>query len=216
LKPGDALLDLACGQGVLERQIPAEVYYQGIDVSNSLIQFAKQHTQVAEHHFAVGDVTRPLPIQKQGFTHAAIVLALQNLEHPELALKHAAERLAPNGMLVIVINHPMFRIPRQSSWGVDEQNKMQYRRVDRYLSPLKIPITAAPSQGQRSAVTWSFHQPLSMYAQQLHNAGFAIETIEELGSDKVSEGKAAKMENRSRTEFPLFMVIVAKKYSTVV
>lgn len=206
-----SLLDLACGQGVLERQVPESVYYQGIDISPSLIQHAKDHAKTPEHHFAVGNITHPLPIKKQNFTHAAIVLALQNIEQPELALQHTAEHLAEHGTLVIVLNHPCFRIPRQSSWGVDEGNKTQYRRIDRYLSPLSIPITAAPSKGARSAVTWSYHFPLSAYSEFLSKAGFVIENIEELGSDKVSVGKAAKMENRSRSEFPLFLAMKVRK-----
>ena len=216
LSENSSLLDLACGQGVLERQISPSVYYQGIDISPSLINYAKTQIHNPNHHVAVGNVTRPLPIAKTNFSHAAIVLALQNIEEPELALQQAADRLAPNGTLVLMLNHPAFRIPRQSSWGIDEKTKTQFRRVDRYLSPLKIPITAAPGQGQRSAITWSYHQPISAYSAFLNNAGFVIEIIEELGSDKVSVGKAAKMENRSRVEFPLFMAIKARKVSTTV
>ena len=216
LSENSSLLDLACGQGVLERQIPPSVYYQGIDISPSLIQYAKAQIHNPNHHVVVGNVTRPLPIAKTGFTHAAIVLALQNIEEPEPILKQVAERLAPNGTLVLMLNHPAFRIPRQSSWGIDEKNKLQFRRVDHYLTPLKIPITAEPSKGQRSAIVWSYHQPMSAYRAFLQKAGFVIEIIEELGSDKVSVGKAAKMENRSRVEFPLFMAIKARKVSITV
>jgi hypothetical protein len=45
----------------------------------------------------------------------------------------------------------------------------------------------------------------------LRNAGFVITRIEEWTSDKESEGKAAKQENRARAEFPLFMAIQALK-----
>ncbi|HKY74300.1 MAG TPA: methyltransferase domain-containing protein, partial [Patescibacteria group bacterium] len=211
LNAGDSLLDLACGQGVLERQIPASVHYVGLDIAPSLIMFATEHARNKDHRFAEADVTKPLPLQKHDFTHASLILSLQNIEKPELALKTAADHLQKNGTFVIIMNHPCFRIPRQSSWGIDERNKTQYRRIDRYISPMKIPITAAPSREQRSQVTWSFHFPLSTYSQFLQEAGFVIERIEELGSDKVSVGKAASMENRSRAEFPLFLAISARK-----
>jgi hypothetical protein len=109
------------------------------------------------------------------------------------------------------MNHPCFRIPRQSSWKVDDEQKIQYRRIDRYTSPMKIPIQAHPSKGQSSATTWSFHHPLASYSQWLNETGFVIELIEEWHSNKVSTGKAAKMENRSREEIPLFLAIKAKK-----
>ncbi len=206
-----SLLDLGCGQGVLERHLPSTLSYTGVDVAPSLIEYAKRNAKNPKHTFFVGDVTRSLSLPPSSFTHATIVLALQNMEDSASALKQAARFLKIGGQLIIVLNHPMFRIPRQSSWGIDEQNKIQYRRVDRYLSPIRIPITATPSQGQKSQVTWSYHKPLSLYAAELRNAGFVITMIEELGSDKVSEGKASKMENRSRAEFPLFMVIVAER-----
>ncbi len=109
--------------------------------------------------------------------------------------------------MVLVLNHPAFRIPRQSGWG-EHTNKIQYRYINRYLTPLEIPITMHPGQSQ-SAMTWSYHVPISFYAQALASAGLVIETIEEWTSDKQSEGKAARMENRARAEIPLFMAIVA-------
>jgi hypothetical protein len=41
--------------------------------------------------------------------------------------------------------------------------------------------------------------------------GFLIERIEEWVSPKKSEGVMAKVEDRARAEFPLFMAMVAKK-----
>lgn len=206
-----SILDFASGQGVLERHIPPSIHYEGIDISPALIKSAKSLCKVSQHQFHVGDATHSLPIKKTDFTHAAILLALQNIEHPELVLKNGFKHLSSGGRLVIVLNHPCFRIPRQSSWKVDEEQKVQYRRLDRYMSPMKIPIQANPSKGQQSVQTWSFHHSLSDYSKWLREAGFLIEAMEEWCSDKVSTGKAAKMENRSRMEFPLFLAIAAIK-----
>ncbi len=79
---------------------------------------------------------------------------------------------------------------------------------------MKIPIQAHPSKGKDSPVTWTFHHPLSSYFQWLNATGFTVETMEEWVSTKESEGKNAKMENRSRAEFPLFLTIVANKVVT--
>lgn len=133
------------------------------------------------------------------------------MKEPKLAFDNIAKHLAPMGKLVIAMNHPCFRIPRQSSWKVDEQQKIQYRRIDRYSSSMEIPIQAHPSKGNESVSTWTFHHPLSVYSLWLKQSGFAIELIEEWHSNKVSTGGAAKMENRSRAEFPLFLAIRAIK-----
>lgn len=211
LKENSTLLDLACGQGVLSRAILPSVEYYGLDLSKDLIESAISQNKNQKHHFKVADITRDLPLTKYNFTHAAIILAIQNIENPVNVFKVAYKHLEPHAKMLIVMNHPCFRIPRQSSWGIDEQNKLEYRRINRYLSPLKIPVQAEPSKGRRSPITWSFHYSLNDYSQALFDAGFGILKLEEWVSDKVSNGKAAKMENRSRHEFPLFLALLTEK-----
>lgn len=207
MKPGSRLLDLACGQGVLARNLPSGVEYVGVDASPSLIQEAKKKSG---HRFIVGDASQPLNEGK--FSHASIILALQNIEDGKAVLNNASASLEPGGKCLVVLNHPCFRIPRQSSWGVDDAKKLQYRRIDRYLTPLKIPIQTHPGK-QESEETWTFHHPLSTYAKWMAESGLAIETIEEWVSDKKSTGANARMENRSREEFPLFLAILSRKLS---
>ena len=210
LQPDSRLLDLGCGQGILAKKIPAITQYVGWDAAPALIRFAQTAVKTPHATFAVRDVTKKTEGQKQMFTHAAIILALQNMEHPAGALLTAAQHLEKNGRLVVVLNHPCFRIPRQSGWGIDEKTKQQYRWLNRYKSEMKIPIEMHP--GQRDAtVTWSFHHSLHDISAMLTAAGFVITSIEEWTSTKESVGSAARMENRARSEFPLFMTIVAQK-----
>lgn len=210
LKPESRVVDLGCGQGILARQIPPAIPYLGIDLSQSLIHSAKTRTKEKNRQFLGADLGKPLKIKtEQSFTHATLILALQNIENTQVVLDNAANLLTPGGRLFIVLNHPCFRIPRQTSWGIDEQKQIQYRRVDRYLSSLKIPIQTHPGQKNSDAETWSFHHSLTTYSQSLNKAGFMIEKIEEWCSDKKSTGSKAKMEDFSREEFPLFMLIVA-------
>ncbi len=206
LQSGDSLLDLGCGQGVLSRRIPAKVDYHGFDISPSLIQEAQKKS---DHKFDIADITKPLPLKKE-FSHAALILVLQNLENHQKAFENAAHHLKPGGHLVIVMNHPCFRVPRQSSWGIDESKKLQYRRIDRYMEPLKVPIQTHPGQSDKSPQTWSFHHPLSTYIEGLAKTGFVVEKLEEWLSDKLSTGSKAKMENRSRLEFPLFLSLLLR------
>ncbi|MCH9609495.1 MAG: hypothetical protein S4CHLAM45_10170 [Chlamydiales bacterium] len=195
-----SLLDLGCGQGILARFIPKGVRYQGIDLSPSLIQSAQS---APLHTFTVADACKPLKIGK--FSHACAMLSLQNMEHADQAIKNISKHLEPNGTFVCVLNHPCFRIPRQSHWGVDKPKKLQYRRIDRYLTPMDIPIHL------RGETTMTFHHSLSDYSQWLYKSGLQIVVMEEWTSDKLSSGSASKMENRARNEFPLFLTIKSQK-----
>ncbi|MCB1110690.1 MAG: class I SAM-dependent methyltransferase [Chlamydiia bacterium] len=203
-KEGDAVLDLGCGQGILARQLPKKIDYLGIDLAKPLIEKAQSYTH---HSFKVGDATAPLSLSKKDFSHVTFILSLQNMKQGNLAIQNGAHHLRKRGKLILVLNHPCYRIPRQSSWGIDEEKKLQYRRVDRYLSPLEIPIQMHPSQKEKSVTTFSYHHPLSTYVDWMTEAGFAITRIEEWHSPKTSTGKKAKMEDRARKEFPLFLAL---------
>lgn len=207
LDDSSAVLDVACGQGVFARQLPKNVRYTGVDISPSLIQEAKKQDKNPLHHYQTLDACSSFKLKDQPFTHALILLAFQNFPMPLVALKNIAGHLEKGGKLTIVLNHPCFRIPRQSSWGIDEPKKLQYRRVDRYMSTLKIPIEAHPGKKQPGEATLSFHYSLSQISAWIREAGFVIEEIEEWSSNKASTGAKAKMENRAREEFPLFMTL---------
>lgn len=206
-----ALLDLACGQGVLARQLPKNISYTGVDISASLIKAAKEASKGMKSEFYVGDASKPLPLSKNDYDFVTILLALQNIEEGKKVVENAKKHLKKGGKFLIILNHPCFRIPRQSSWVVDSAKKTQYRRLDRYFGQMKIPIQMHPGKGASSETTWSFHHPLATYSEWLFNNGFHISKIEEWCSDKVSDGKNATMENRSRDEFPMFMAILATK-----
>jgi len=207
LKPGMSVLDLGCGQGVLARNLPKEIDYCGVDISAALINQAKKYSQSTNQRFMIGDVSAPLSLN-QKFDAIVMILSLQNIKNLAGVMQNTKRLSHPRSRLVVVLNHPCFRIPRQSGWEVDERNKLQKRGVTKYMAEMEIPIATHRSSKQ-SATTWSFHRPLSQYVDQMVKQGFLIEAINELVSDKESQGKVGKMENRSRAEIPLFMVIKA-------
>ncbi|KKU45335.1 MAG: hypothetical protein UX62_C0018G0003 [Microgenomates group bacterium GW2011_GWA2_46_7] len=209
-QPGSIVLDVGCGQGIYARTIPPPVKYVGIDISRDLIIAAKKIDTNPAHQYFVADATQSLPVSETSFDHAVSILALQNMANADSVISHVARALKVGGSFTCVLNHPAFRIPRQSSWGQDPATKIEYRQVNRYLSQLEIPINAHPGD-QRSPVTWSYHQPISYYFTALKRAGLVTTDLLELTSDKKSVGKAARAENRARREFPLFLVIQAVK-----
>lgn len=212
LDENSRVLDLGCGEGILGRKLKEVPTYLGIDASAGLIKNAKLKDPNKEHRYQLGDVTRELKAPNH-FTHAFFILSLQNIAHPKKALENVWNHLEEDGSLTLVLNHPCFRVPKHSSWGVDTQEKKQFRRLERYLSPFRTTIQAHPSQRDRSPATLSFHRPLSLFFTFLKEAGFCVEDFQELCSNKKSYGKMAKAENYARDEFPLFAVLHCRKVS---
>lgn len=203
-----SLLDLGCGQGFLAGMIPKQARYVGVDIGKELIKKGKEHHP--KRKFYVRNLAEELELEEEPFSHAIFLLSLQNIPDLARAIKNGSKYLAPRGKLILVINHPCFRIPRQTSWGYDEGKKMQYRRIDRYQSSMEIPIQMHPGAKEASGASISFHHPLSSYFSALEKAKLKTLSLEELYSAKTSQGKRAKEENRARREFPYFLVIVAE------
>ena len=211
LQTTDALLDIGCGQGILSRKIPQEMEYVGLDIAPSFIKEAQKAALSKKQKFITHDALKPWPIKKEAhFTHATCILALQNMNNPEIVFQELCSRMTPKGLFAVVLNHPCFRIPRQSRWNFDEGSKTQTRELFSYLSPQEIPIVAHPGK-DHSETTWSFHFPLSYYSRVARQYGFTIDLIEEWISPKQSTGSAKNQENRARREFPLFLCLLFRK-----
>ncbi len=207
VRSGEKILDIGCGQGVLAQYIvSAQALYTGIDVSERLIKIAKNR-KINNTSFLVGDARR---LNLSGYDAAVMMLSIQDIDPLEDVIKAVAKAIKVGGRLIIFMNHPAFRIPRQSGWGWDEGRKLQYRRIDRYLTPLAVPMKAY-SKGT-SGVTVSFHRPLQNYVNTLNDHGFVIDRMLEIPTYKVSQpGPNAKAENLSFREIPQFLAIRAIK-----
>jgi len=205
------VLDVACGQGVLCRALAergAEV--TGVDAAPALIESAIARGP-ASVRYLVGDARALTALSAQSFDAAACVLAIQNI-HPTLPVfEGVARALKDRGRLVLVMMHPCFRGPKETSWGWDSARTIQYRRVDRYLVPRKEPIVTHPGSAP-DAYTWSFHKPIEAYVKALRQAGLFIDALEEWPSHKTStSGPRASAENMARKEIPMFLAIRAVK-----
>ncbi len=211
---GKRIIDIACGQGFFSHAYAsAGASVLGVDISPELVKRARERG-VGGARFEVAPASNLKPVPGNSFDGAMIVLALQNIKEMPETLREASRILVAGGTLVLVLNHPCFRIPKASAWGYDETAKMQYRRVERYGTSFSADIDMAPgARGKKpTARTVSFHRPLQEYVKVLAGAGFAVVGLEEWISHRRSEpGPRAKAEDAARKEFPLFLTIVARK-----
>lgn len=206
------VLDLACGEGIVAREISksgAEVY--GADISPELITMAQKKGGVETYHVAAAD---KLNFAKDhSFDAVVCVLALQNMNNIEAVFAECARVLTKDGRFIFVLNHPAFRIPKRSSWGFDKEARTQYRRLDGYMSAVKVTMVAHPGSDS-SAGTVTFHRPLQEWFKSLKKAGLAVIGCEEWISHRQSEaGPRTEAENRARKEFPLFLACEASPHN---
>ncbi len=211
-KPGEKILDVGAGQGVLAPFIvKTGAHYWGVEISEQMLKYARRHhAQIGK--FIRGDACRlsGIPeLQPEFFDAVVYLLSIQDIDPLQDALEAGSWALKTGGRAILLMTHPCFRIPRQSGWGWDENRKLRYRRIDRYLTPLPVPLKPFP--GQRG-VSRSYHRSLQTYANGLAEQGLLIEQIRELPTYKVkTSGTRSRAENLSNKEIPLFLGIRAVK-----
>lgn len=252
---GRKILDIACGQGFFSHAYAAAgAEVLGIDISSELIKRAREGRGVStgaastanvknlpasappkSPRFEIDSASRISAAKNESFDAAIIILALQNIKEMPETIKEASRVLVTGGKLVIVLNHPCFRVLRGSAWGFDEnsigvpselaKSGIQYRRIDRYGNAFSVEVDMTPGTKPDTAAgkfpakfathksfTTSFHRPLQDYFKALSSAGFGVVGLEEWISHKQSQrGPRAAAEDTARKEFPMFMAIVGKK-----
>jgi len=214
IQKGEKILDLACGQGFFTREIVKfGVGVTGVDISEELIQEAKKNVPGAKFH--VAPASKLSFARNQEFDTVLCVLALQNMEDLVPVFKEVHRALKPSGRFLMILNHPAFRVLKRSSWGWDEEQKIQYRRIDGYLSSAKVPIDMHPGL-KTNTKTISYHRSLQDFVKALTNAGFVVSRLEEWESHKKSgKGSRQAAEDRARKEIPLFMALETRSSNRV-
>lgn len=211
--PGMKILEIGAGNGVLSPYIDdAKGYYTGVDISRKLIRFASRHHK-GRGQFVKGDAfnLHQLPgLQMGSFDAVVFMLSLQDIDPLDRIIQSASRALQPNGIMVLFLTHPCFRIPRQSGWGWDRSRKLQYRWIDRYLTALQVPMKSYT--GKKKGATISFHRPLSDYINVLGGCGLLLDHMKEIPTYKIhGPTHHDDARNRADREIPIFLGLRARK-----
>ncbi|MBC8127027.1 MAG: class I SAM-dependent methyltransferase [Gloeobacteraceae cyanobacterium ES-bin-144] len=214
-KQGESVIDVCCGQGVLVKPLlDAGVgKFTGVDASPRLIEAAKtRHGTDRRASWIVADVCKPGTWADGGYDAATCLMAVHDVADVVAMFFNIMKSLKPGGRAVLVFMHPCFRIPRKTHWGWDGDQKIQFRRIDSYGTPLEIPITTHPGKGTDEQTVF-YHRSLAELITSIGKGGLAVTACEELYSHRRSQGAGpfSKAEHKAAEEFPLFIALKAMK-----
>lgn len=216
LKSGEQVYDIACGQGYFANifaHVGANVIAS--DISKKLIETAKKDSK-EKVSFYISPAHRAQFLKDGSIDTIVIVLAIQNIENVNEVLIECNRVLKNNGRIVVVLNHPAFRVPQGSDWYFD--NGIQSRIVSQYLSESKVFIDMTPGEKdpKKKISTITFHRSLQNYMKLFSKNDFAITRLEEWISHKQSGiGPRQSAEDKARKEIPMFMCLEIKKINKV-
>jgi len=210
IQKDDAVLDVCCGQGVLVKHLLAAGAgkVHGIDASQKLISAAKERygSEMAVS-FQVADACAEA--DWGSYDKAACLMAVHDVPDAAGLMRNIASALKPGGCLAIVMMHPCFRIPKESHWGWDGDQKIQFRRLDKYGSSLEIAIQTRPGLNTEEGTIF-YHRPLAELISVMGAAGLGVMKCAELFSHRRSQaGPFSKAEHKAAEEFPLFIGLKA-------
>lgn len=211
-RAGESVIDVCCGQGVLAMPLleAGVARYAGIDASRRLIESARVRVRDSRAVFTTADACVPGGWADASYDAAACIMAVHDVPEILPLFRNVANALKPGARAVFVFMHPCFRIPKQSHWGWDGDQKIQFRRLDAYSTPTGIPIITHPGKGGEQQTLFR-HRPLAAVLTALGDAGLAVTACDELHSHRRSQatGPFSKAEHKAAEEFPLFIALKA-------
>lgn len=212
---GLRVLDVCCGQGfagkIMTKAGAAMVH--GIDASPQLIASARQRAESVKNlSYEVADACAAGDWSDGSYDIALNIMAVHDVPNLPGLCQNLARSLKRGGRALMVFMHPCFRVPKQSHWGWDQQQMIQYRRMDRYGSALSIPIVTHPGRASGETTTF-YHRPLPEYFQAMKQAGLVVTDCRELFSHRRSQagGPRSNAEHLAAEEFPMFMLLEIQK-----
>lgn len=212
IKSGEVVYDLACGQGYFSNILhKSGAKVIASDLSKNLIEKAKVNSPKEISYYNTSAHKAPF-LKDISVDTVVVVLAIQNIENVGDVLKECHRIIKKGGRMILVLNHPSFRVPQGSDWVF--QDGVQSRIVNNYMSESKVYIDMTPGEKnpKKKIKTISFHRPLQYYVKLFNKNGFVIARLEEWISHKKSGiGPRQVAEDRARKEIPMFMCLEIKK-----
>ena len=179
---GARVLDVACGEGYMSRHLaplgPRSVL--GIDLSAELIAVANERNEASNASFAVGDARDLAAVEDASIDVVVSQMALMDIAD-HLAMFRAVRRvIAPDGVFAFSVLHPCFQSPTNIPAGeepflLDSDGRRIAVLAWRYASE---GLFMSGGEGVRGTMG-SYHRMLSTYVNDLQDAGFSLDRLEE-------------------------------------
>lgn len=196
LKPGERVLDIACGNGAFSRrmaQIGADVV--ACDFSAKFIECAraratKQADRIVYLVLDATDESQLIALGKQTFDASVCTMAMMDMVTIEPMLRALVQLLKSSGRFVFSVAHPCFNSSPGTTKVIEEEDR---RGEVTTTYALKISSYSQPTDYRGLGIVGQpvpqiyFHRPLNTLLGSCFRAGFVLDALEEPVFDQGGE-----------------------------
>lgn len=184
LRPGQQVLDIACGNGLYARRLAAlGAQVTAFDFSEQMIRKA-QARGAANIDFQVLDVTDEAALLGLGqgrFDSALCNMALFDIADIQPLFRALARLLKPRGVFVFSLTHPCFNNASSVHMAEEMDDEGQIKtiysvKVSRYMTPYHAHGLALINQPKPQVY---FERPLQYYFECGFENGFVLDAFQE-------------------------------------
>lgn len=185
LRPGEQVLDIACGTGVLARRL-AELggNVTGVDLSEGMLAQARAHDQLRgnEVNYLTVDATDEAALIALGEERfSAVVSSMAMMDMPALGPMYRAvsKLLKSGGRFVFATMHPAFNSnnPVFAVEQADEDGELVVRNYIKINAYLEMPPVLAVGASREPNPHTYFHRPLGELLREAFAAGLALDAL---------------------------------------
>ncbi len=184
IKPGQQILDIACGNGQFARKIAGlGAKVTAVDLSEEFIKIARAKSSL-DIDFRVIDVTSETDLSTlfdMTFDSIVCTMAMMDMANIEILIDRLPRILEQDGKFVFSVLHPCFNSGEVTLFH--EQDDMGGKMKDRYGVKISNYLVEKSELGigmlgQLKALYY-FHRPISVLLKYCFQAGLVLDAFEE-------------------------------------
>jgi len=187
LKPGEQVLDIACGAGRFTRRMAGlGAVVTAIDLADKFLSRARERTieNTDRIQYLKLDATDPaavLSLGKERFDAAVCTMALMDMSSITPLISLLPKLLKPRGRFVFSVAHPVFNsgTARPTAEQYNQDGEIVIRSgitITDYTEPFSYKGLGIPGQPEPQHY---FHRPISLLFNTCFKHGFVLDDMEE-------------------------------------
>jgi len=198
LRPGEAVLELSCGNGAFARQMTsAGARVVASDLSPRMIELAREHGGDVDYRVIdATDVSAMLDLaQPDGYDAAVSNMAVMDMPAVAPMAEAVHTLVRPGGRFVVSLLHPAFNsgdVTRVVEESDDHRGVVRTHSLRRSTYIRSSTHQGVAVEGQ-PRVQWYFHRPLQDLVNPFFSHGWVLDGLLEPVLDEAEEGVFAHL-----------------------